>query len=317
MARSRAQEATITKDVAEPTAEREPDTPTQTAEQPTQIEPATQATPEQTVEQPAHIEPAPATRASTTRRAASARPSASRRNTAPGPDPEPTVRQSAARSNRRSNASQGSESEIDEVLKARRGRQFDWQRADRRGPQRRRQRTGREVQAIERPRRATTPRGSQRGDDHQGDRPADRRPRGRAWSATPKLSANTSDTSTRSSSSNDSDYWIEEQRHIDRERGRRPRPRASEPRRGRPPATPTSNRPSRKPATASKTWEPEPSHSTSQPTSSPLNPRSSKQGTMAATPTSSKQSRKQRERQESWERGIDPDRDNDRGVGIE
>jgi hypothetical protein len=65
MARSRAQEATITKDVAEPTAEPERTTqaertaePERTAEQPTQIEPTTQATPEPTTDQPAQIEPA-------------------------------------------------------------------------------------------------------------------------------------------------------------------------------------------------------------------------------------------------------------------
>ena len=47
MARSRAQEASITKDVAEPTAEPERTAqPERTAEQPTQIEPATPAMPE-------------------------------------------------------------------------------------------------------------------------------------------------------------------------------------------------------------------------------------------------------------------------------
>jgi conjugative relaxase-like TrwC/TraI family protein len=57
MARSRAQEATITKDVAQPTAE-----PKRTAEQPAQIETAAEATPEPSTEQPAEIEPdAPAT----------------------------------------------------------------------------------------------------------------------------------------------------------------------------------------------------------------------------------------------------------------
>jgi hypothetical protein len=58
MARSRAQEATITKDVAEPTAEPERTTQAErTAEQPAQIEPATPPTPEPSVEQPAQIEP--------------------------------------------------------------------------------------------------------------------------------------------------------------------------------------------------------------------------------------------------------------------
>ena len=52
MARSRAQEATITKDVAQPTAE-----PKRTAEQPAQIETAAEATPEPSTEQPAEIEP--------------------------------------------------------------------------------------------------------------------------------------------------------------------------------------------------------------------------------------------------------------------
>jgi len=59
MALSRAQEATITRDVAQPTAEPErtaqPDRP---AEQPAQIEPTTQPTPEPSAEQPAQIEPA-------------------------------------------------------------------------------------------------------------------------------------------------------------------------------------------------------------------------------------------------------------------
>ena len=58
MARSRAQEATITKDVAEPTAEPERTArPERSAEQPPEIEPATQATPERSTDQPAHIEP--------------------------------------------------------------------------------------------------------------------------------------------------------------------------------------------------------------------------------------------------------------------
>jgi conjugative relaxase-like TrwC/TraI family protein len=62
MARSRAQQATITKEVAEPTAERERTAePERTAEQPAQIEPDTQATPEPTTKQPAHIEPEPQT----------------------------------------------------------------------------------------------------------------------------------------------------------------------------------------------------------------------------------------------------------------
>jgi conjugative relaxase-like TrwC/TraI family protein len=62
MARSRAQQATITKEVAEPTAERERTAePERTPEQPAQIEPDTQATPEPTTKQPAHIEPEPQT----------------------------------------------------------------------------------------------------------------------------------------------------------------------------------------------------------------------------------------------------------------
>ena len=58
MARSRAQEATITKEVAEPTPESERTAePERTTEQPAQIEPTTQATPEPSREQPAQIEP--------------------------------------------------------------------------------------------------------------------------------------------------------------------------------------------------------------------------------------------------------------------
>jgi conjugative relaxase-like TrwC/TraI family protein len=58
MARSRAQQATITKEVAEPTAERERTAePERTAEQPAQIKPDTQATPESTTKQPAQIQP--------------------------------------------------------------------------------------------------------------------------------------------------------------------------------------------------------------------------------------------------------------------
>jgi conjugative relaxase-like TrwC/TraI family protein len=113
MARSRAQEATITKGVAEPSVEREQTSqPERTAEQPAEIEPATQPKPEPVVDPPER-----------------------ERSTEPSQQHEPpaqtadTTTRHPAETPPRSNAIRGNEREMDEVVKARRARQFDWQRA--------------------------------------------------------------------------------------------------------------------------------------------------------------------------------------------
>ncbi len=108
MKRSRAQEASITKRLAQD----RPEAPERTKEQPMQIEPAEQATPDRTVE---HPEPEGTT-------------AASQRHEPPAPTAEQEA-QDPAEIPSPSNATQGSEREIDEVLQARRARQFDWERA--------------------------------------------------------------------------------------------------------------------------------------------------------------------------------------------
>jgi hypothetical protein len=142
MARSRAQEATITKEVAQPTAEpertaqpertAEQPTPEPSTEQPAQIEPATQATPEHIVDHPEPERP----------------PEPSQQHDPPAPTTEPTVQQSAEIQSP-ANASRATGSEIDKVLQARQGRQLEWQRAidvDRSGDV---NEQAEEVQAIE------------------------------------------------------------------------------------------------------------------------------------------------------------------------
>ena len=141
MARSRAQEASITKDVAEPTAEPERTAAARTDSRATRADRARPHKPrpsragEQpersaTSRRPSHTSLARADRRPPRARALSRAITATR---APGPDrraPAPASSRDPRRRPR--NTSQGTESEIDEVLKDRRARQFDWQRADRR-----------------------------------------------------------------------------------------------------------------------------------------------------------------------------------------
>jgi hypothetical protein len=98
MARSRAQEASITKDVAEPIAEpeRTPE-PERTAKQPAQIDPTTQPTPEPSRQQPAQIDPTTqATPEQTVDPAEPERSAApSQQHEPPDQTPEPTVQHSA------------------------------------------------------------------------------------------------------------------------------------------------------------------------------------------------------------------------------
>ena len=163
-----------------------------------------------------------------------------------------------------------------------------WQRADRRGPQRRRQRTG----PGSRGDRSTSP------SNYEAREPA--RPRSPRRSPSRPKAARPSGANTQAQreheryidkvlDSNDSGSWTEEPRDIDRERDADAAPsratRDSHPRPLHRTGHPGSPRP---PASL------EPEHeSQHQPAHvEPLNPRSSKQGTMAATPTSSRPSRK-------------------------
>ena len=128
MKRSRAQEATITKRLARD----RPAELQQTAERPAQIEPATQATPEPIVDHP-ELERSTEASQQDEPPAQTAEPTAERPTDTPAP----------------SNATQATTSEIDEMLKARRGRQFEWERAidvDHSGDV---NQQAREIQAIE------------------------------------------------------------------------------------------------------------------------------------------------------------------------
>jgi conjugative relaxase-like TrwC/TraI family protein len=128
MQQSRAQEASITMRLAQD----RPEAPERSKEQPAQIEPATQATPERIVD---HPEPERSTEAS-------------QQHDPPAQTAEPRVQDSTEIPSP-CNASHATESEIDEVLQARRERQFDWQRAidvDRSGNA---DEQAQEVQAIE------------------------------------------------------------------------------------------------------------------------------------------------------------------------
>jgi AAA domain/TrwC relaxase len=164
MKRSRAQEATVTKRVAQDRRE----APERSTEHPAQIEPTTQATPERIVEQPKEIEPTtqatsersteqpteiePATQATPDRNheqrvqvesAVQATPDrtverpepggsteASQQHEPPARTAEPAVQDSTETpSPTPPSTSQGTESELVEALKARRARQFEWERA--------------------------------------------------------------------------------------------------------------------------------------------------------------------------------------------
>ena len=176
MARSRAQEASITKDIAQPTAEPQRTAePERSTEQPAQIEPTTQPTPEPSRQQPAHIGPdaqatpervvdppepsteqppqiEPAAQAPPQRTVdppepeLSAKPS--RQYEPPNQTAEPTV-QASTETASPSNASHATPSEINQMLNARQARQFWWEHTidvDRSGhPEEKEQ----EIQAIE------------------------------------------------------------------------------------------------------------------------------------------------------------------------
>jgi conjugative relaxase-like TrwC/TraI family protein len=126
MKRSRAQQATITKRLANDP----PEPPGRSTEQLTQTEPATQATPDRNPERRLQIEPA--TEATPDRTLEHPEPE---RPTYAPPQHEPPARtiesavQQATETTAPSNTTQGTEREIDEVLKARLARQLDWQRA--------------------------------------------------------------------------------------------------------------------------------------------------------------------------------------------
>jgi conjugative relaxase-like TrwC/TraI family protein len=246
MQRSRAQEASITRQVAE----RPIDTPEQVDEitRPNQIA-------EQTIEHP-ELE----------RSAQIA---------------EPTATHSAEMPSR-SNATQGTESEIDEVLKARRGRQFEWERAidvDRSGDV---SEQAREIQAIEN--LAEQLRGEGAGEatitkeiaKQTAGREAD-------------LERN---TQAQAEHERYIDKLLEQQRQrlLDAEAPREiDRHRDTE----RDPDTKQVEQASREPEQVERTEKPE------------------------RDPYIEQAIQQARDRQQAWEQGIDPDRDNDRGYGIE
>ncbi|MGO9247577.1 MAG: hypothetical protein ACLP7W_03165 [Solirubrobacteraceae bacterium] len=300
MARSRAQEATITKDVAEPTAGPEPDTPARAAEQPAQIEADTHAMPERVVEppEPEHSpEPSPQQEAPPQtidhpERERSAEPSsqheppaenadhpqrqhsaeASQHHEPPDQTAEPTVQQSAE-TRTPSNATQGSESEIQEVLKARQARQFDWQRTidvDRSGDI---NEQAREVETIE----------------HL----AEQLRREGASEATITQQIATQTAGREADLERNTQAQREHERHIDKVLDQQ-RQRLLD---------------SEVPREADREQELD--------RSTDHEPSATPEPDAGRDPYIEQAIQEARERQESWERGIDLDRDNERGYGIE
>ena len=344
MARSRAQEATITKDVAEPTAEPERTAqPERTAEQPTQIEPATPPMPEPSRQQPADIEPpAPDTPDPTVDHPEpqrSAKPSHQHEPAPQSPDhaerqhstepphqqepsaptAEPAVQQ-RTESPSASKAPRGTQREIDETLKDRRARQFDWQRAadvDRSGTF---DEQSREVEAIE----------------HLAEQL--RREGASEATITQQIAKQTAgreaDLERNTQAQREHERYIdkvleqqrgrlldEEQRHTeqakdadrdpDRTTGDRPSP-IVEPAAGRDSYIEQAIEAERD---RQQAWErdTEPDRNIE-----PDRDRDIQQATEEGRdPVIEQAIQEERDRQENWERGIDSDRDNDRGYGIE
>jgi len=306
MARSRAQEATITKDIAQPTAEpehaaeperatepnripeREPETPTptaepeQTTERPAQIEPATQATSEPTTNQPAPertTRPAtPPTPQPTTDQPAHIEP-------ATPPTPAPTTDQPA----HIARAPQASpEHPADKPLK----RALE---EDRLWFLKQQERIEREELRTEQRQAADKSRATGDGFALERDAldvtdqdpmyptmelaPDDRETAQRATDRSADLHEPATDTSR------DRDPYIQEA--IDRERNRQ------------------------------QAFEPE-QESQRHPADRDLSETSIDQANNdGRDPYIEQAIQEARERQEAWERGIDPDRNNDRGYGIE
>ena len=354
MARSRAQEATITKDVAEPTAEPER-TPSPSGQQsnPRRSSPTTQATPEPSsgATRPDRRKPRPSR--SSTPPSPSAQPSPPsntslrpRPSTTPSASAQPRHHSNTSPRPRSPTTSPRHPAETPLALQHQSGNPA----RDRRDPQGIAEhasstgsapptstavalrRTGPRSRGDRAPRRATTSGGSQRGDDHQGDR-ASRPPAAKpTWSATPKLSANTSATSTRSSSEQRQRLLDSEQpRAIDPEHDperaadERPAPTA-EPTDGRDPNAEQAEKTTRDPyidqaiqeaRERQQDHEPERESQHEPPHLERDEPTIEQAQEDARDPYIEQAIQEARERQESWDRGIDPDRDNDRGFGIE
>jgi conjugative relaxase-like TrwC/TraI family protein len=344
MARSRAQQASITKDVAEPTVESERTAESeQTTEQPAQIEPATQVTPEPSTEQPEPERTAEPATPATPERALdhpeperSADPSqqhepstqtaeqrelersieASQQHEPPAQEVQPTVQQSTEIATP-SNTTQGTESEIDEVLKARRARQFDWQRpidVDRSGDV---NEQAREVEAIEHLAEQLRAEGAS---EETITKEIAKQTEGRDAGLERNTQAQREHERHIDKVLNEQRQRLldEEQRHIDRDKAQLQEANAPETDRERQPEQTTQLEPDEPYIDRDDPQLQEPS--------APQADREHDAGRDRHTDQDKEPTRdpyieqaiqEAKERQESWERGIDPDRDNDRGFGIE
>ena len=344
MARSRAQEASITKDVAEPTVESERTAESeQTTEQPAQIEPATQVTPEPSTEQPEPERTAEPATPATPERALdhpeperSADPSqqhepstqtaeqrelersieASQQHEPPAQEVQPTVQQSTEIATP-SNTTQGTESEIDEVLKARRARQFDWQRpidVDRSGDV---NEQAREVEAIEHLAEQLRAEGAS---EETITKEIAKQTEGRDAGLERNTQAQREHERHIDKVLNEQRQRLldEEQRHIDRDKAQLQEANAPETDRERQPEQTTQLEPDEPYIDRDDPQLQEPS--------APQADREHDAGRDRHTDQDKEPTRdpyieqaiqEAKERQESWERGIHPDHDNDRGFGIE
>ena len=327
MARSRAQQATITKEVAEPTAERErtaqPERPT---EQPAQIEPATQDTPDRIVDpaeperspEPSqqHEPPVQAVDHPEPERSANA----SQQHEPPAQTAEPLAQDSAEiPSPSPSSTSHGSESDMAEVLKARRARQFDWERAvdvDRSGDV---NEQAKEAEAIENLAMQLRGEGASEATitkeiaKQTAGREADLERNTRAQREHERhIDKVLSEQRQRLL---DSEVPREADREQDLDRSTDQRPSATpEPDAGRDPYIEQAIQEARdrqEGTEPERESEHQPAHvDRDEPTIEPAE-------TNGRDPYIEQAIQEARERQESLERGIDPDRDNDRGFGIE
>jgi conjugative relaxase-like TrwC/TraI family protein len=352
MARSRAQEATITKDVAEPTAEPER-TPQleRTAEQPTHIEPDTLATPEPTAEQPAQIEqttpeqivdPAEPERSAEPsqqhepptqtidhpEREGSAEPS--QQHEPPARIADTTARH-PAETPPRSNASQGSQREIDETLKDRRARQFDWQRAadvDRSGTF---DEQSREVEAVEhlaeqlRREGASEATITQQIAKQTAGREADLERNTQAQREHERYIDKVLEQQRQRLLDSEQPRAIDPEHDPERAADERPAPTA-EPTDGRDPNAEQAEKTTRDPyidqaiqeaRERQQDHEPERESQHEPPHLERDEPTIEQAQEDARDPYIEQAIQEARERQESWDRGIDPDRENDRGFAIE
>jgi|GEM_PF-439564 len=336
MARSRAQEATITRDVAEPTAEPER-TPQleRTAEQPAQVQPTTQATPEPSREQPAQVEPT--TQATPDRIVDPPEPERlidrpepersaepSHRLEPPARTAETTTRNSAE-TPPRSNASQGSQREIDETLKDRRARQFDWQRAadvDRSGTF---DEQSREVEAIEhlaeqlRREGASEATITQQIAKQTAGREADLERNTQAQREHERYIDKVLEQQRQRLLDSEQPRAIEREQDADREHNHdRPADERAAPiTEPEPDRDPYIEQAIQEARDRQEGREPE-RQSEHQPAHVERNEPSIEQAKEdGRDPYIEQAIQEAKERQESWEQGIDPDRDNDRGFGIE